>query len=130
MPGDYSGTGRRDWIVPLHQPTSDRPCDYVLIVTDKQPGYELLIFQKIQPGKKNWAPLWFSKKRAIGIDIGEHRRRTGAAEMFWSEGEKRSKPGFVVTDALIDTWIEWDKEKKEYAFKNIQHAEWWEIDQE
>ena len=130
MPADYSGTGRKDWIVQLHQPASDRPCDYILIVTGNNGAWERLFFKKIQPNKASWAPRWFSRKGAIAIDIAEHRRRTGAAEMFWSEGEKWSKPGFVVEDALIDTWIERDKEQKKYVFKNIESAEWWEIDQE
>lgn len=129
-PGDYSGTGRKDWIVRLHQPTSTRPCDYVLIVTQDKGAVERLFFQKIPPNNLNWATLWFSKKHAIAIDIGERRRRTAPAEMFWSETKKWSKPGFVVEDALIDTWIEWDKEKKTYVFKSIDSAEWWEIEQE
>jgi hypothetical protein len=32
MQGDFSGTGRTDWIVQLHRSTSNRSCDYLLIV--------------------------------------------------------------------------------------------------
>jgi len=48
--------------------------------------------------------------------------------MFWSEGRAWSKPGFVVEDALIDTWIAWDKEQQRYVLK-VDRAEWWEIEQ-
>ena len=130
MQGDFSGTGRKDWIVQLHQPTSDRSCDYILIVTPHRGAWERLFFKEIPPNKTSWAPLWFSKKRAVAIDSGEHRRRTAPAEMFWSEGKKWSKPGFVVDDALIDAWIEWDKEQKEYVYKKVEDPEWWEIEQE
>jgi hypothetical protein len=133
IPGEYSGTGRKDWIVPLHQPKSNRPCDYVLIVTENAGIWERLFLKEIQPTKANWSTLWFSKKQVIGIDNGERRRRTGAAEMQWSEGhqgKKGGRSGFVVEDALIDTWIEWNKQKGKYNFKKINAAEWWEIDQE
>ena len=39
--------------------------------------------------------------------------------MIWSEGKKWSNPGFVVEDALIDTWIEWDKEQQRYDTKEV-----------
>jgi hypothetical protein len=50
--------------------------------------------------------------------------------MFWSEGKRWSEPGFVVEDALIDTWIKWDRDKKKYVLKTVERPEWWEIDQQ
>lgn len=53
--------------------------------------------------------------------------------MSWSAEDQFSKrsatPGFVVDDALIDTWIEWNEGQNKFVFKNIENAEWWEIDQ-
>jgi hypothetical protein len=129
--GDFSATGRADWIVRLHRPMSTRACDYVLIVNHSKGFWERLFLIEIQPtGGEGWTPLWYSKRRAIAIDVGQHRRRTAPAELFWSEDKKWSKPGFVVDDALIDTWIEWDKEQQRYEYRKIDGAEWWEIEQE
>lgn len=129
--GDFSGTGRTDWIVQLHHSTSNRSCDYLLIVNHDKGSWEQLFFREIRPNKEQgWTPLWYSKKRIIAIDVGEHRRRSAPAEMFWSEGKVWSKPGFVVEDALIDTWIEWDKGRQRYEYKKGDRAEWWEIEQE
>ena len=131
MQGDFSGIGRTDWIVQLHQPTSNKPCDYLLIVNHDKGFWERLFFKEIRPNKEQgWTPLWYSIKRIIAIDVGEHRRRSAPAEMFWSEDKVWSKPGFVVVDALIDTWIEWDKEQQRYEYKKGDPAEWWEIEQE
>ncbi len=129
MQGDFGGIGITDWIVQLHQSTSNRPCDYLLIVSHNKDSWERLFFSEIRPNKvRGWTPLWYSKKRVIAIDVGEHRRRSAPAEMFWSEGRAWSKPGFVVEDALIDTWIAWDKEPQRYVQK-VDRAEWWEIEQ-
>ena len=131
MQGDLSGTGRRDWLVRLHRPTSKRSCDYVLIVNQSKGSWERLFFEEIRPVQgDDWTPTWHSKKRAIAIDIGEHRRRSAPAEMSWSTDRKWSKPGFIVDDALIDSWIEWDKEQQRYEYRKIDKAEWWEIEQE
>jgi hypothetical protein len=131
MQGDFSGIGRTDWIVQLHQPTSNKPCDYLLIVNHDRGSWERLFFREIRTNKEQgWAPLWYSMKRIIAIDVGEHRRRSAPAEMFWSEDKMWSKPGFVVEDALIDTWIAWDKEQQRYEYKQGDRGEWWEIEQE
>ncbi|MCI0607418.1 hypothetical protein L0156_30940 [bacterium] len=126
---DFSGTGRKDWIVQLHQAKSSRPCDYVLIVDKDKGKWIRAFFREIRPDKaERWTLLWNSHRRAIGIDIGKHRRRTAPAEMSWSEGKRWSKPGFVVEDAFIDSWIEWNKEKQHYEYKSSS-GEWWEIEQ-
>jgi hypothetical protein len=131
MQGDFSGVGRTDWIVQLHQSTSNQSCDYLLIVNHDKGSWEQLFFKEIRINKEQrWTPLWYSKKRAIAIDVGEHRRRSAPAEMFWSEGKVWSNPGFVVDDALIDTWIAWDKERQRYEYKKGDRGEWWEIEQE
>jgi hypothetical protein len=131
MQGDFSATGRIDWIVQLHQPNSIRSCDYLLIVSHSTGSWERLFLKEVRPTKgEGWTPLWYSTRRAIAIDIGEHRRRSAPARMFWSEGQKWSDPGFVVDDASIDTWIEWDKEQKKYESRKSDNAEWWEIEQE
>jgi hypothetical protein len=88
-----------------------------------------LFFREIRTNiEQRWAPLWYSKKRVIAIDVGEHRRRSAPAEMSWSEGRVWSRPGFVVEDALIDTWIAWDKEQQRYEYKKGDRGEWWEIE--
>jgi hypothetical protein len=131
MQGDFSGIGRTDWIVQLHQPTSNKPCDYLLIVNHDLGSWKRLFFREIRANKgQGWTPRWYSMQRIIAIDVGEHRRRSAPAEMFWSEGKVWSKPGFVVEDALIDTWIEWDKEQQRYEYKKGDPGEWWEIEQE
>jgi hypothetical protein len=131
MQGDFSGIGRTDWIVQLHQPTSNQPCDYLLIVNHDRGSWKRLFFREIRANKgQGWTPRWYSMQRIIAIDVGEHRRRSAPAEMFWSEGKVWSKPGFVVEDALIDTWIEWDKEQQRYEYKKGDPGEWWEIEQE
>ena len=131
MQGDFSGIGRTDWIVQLHLPTSNEPCDYLLIVNHDRGSWVRLFFREIRPNREQgWTPLWYSMKRIIAIDVGEHRRRSAPAEMFWSEDKVWSKPGFVVEDALIDTWIEWDKEQQRYEYKKGDPGEWWEIKQE
>ncbi|HEV8552018.1 MAG TPA: hypothetical protein VGR65_01340 [Casimicrobiaceae bacterium] len=129
LQGDFSGIGRRDWIVQLHQSTSNQPCDYLLIVSHDKGSWDQLFFREIRTNiEQRWAPLWYSKKRVIAIDVGEHRRRSAPAEMSWSEGRVWSRPGFVVEDALIDTWIAWDKEQQRYEYKKGDRGEWWEIE--
>jgi hypothetical protein len=45
MQGDFSGTGRTDWIVQLHRSTSNRSCDYLLIVNHDKGSWEQLFLQ-------------------------------------------------------------------------------------
>ncbi len=66
MQGDFGGIGITDWIVQLHQSTSSRPCDYLLIVSHNKDSWEQLFFSEIRPNKvQGWMPLWYSKKRVI-----------------------------------------------------------------
>ena len=82
MRGDFSETGRRDWIIQLHQPASQRPCDNVLIVSYDQGVWQRLFFEEIRPGQnESWVPLWNSERNAIGIDINQHRRRSRPAQL-------------------------------------------------
>lgn len=130
MVGDFSGTGRMDWIVQLHQATSPRPCEFVLIVSHENDAWARLFFKEIRSDGASWSLVWFSKRRAIAIDGGERRRRSVSAEMHWSEEEKWSRPGYVVEDLRVRSWIEWDTAQKAYVYKSSEDPQWWEIEQE
>ncbi|MGH9196186.1 MAG: hypothetical protein ACRD1T_10650 [Acidimicrobiia bacterium] len=130
MRGNFSGTGRTDWVVQLYEPASESAaCDYVLIVSDNKGIWERFFFGKIHLNEA-WRLLWYSKRRALAIDVGERRRRSAPAQMFWSDGSESFQAGFVVEDALIKSWLEWDQEQKRYVQKDSDSAEWWEIEQQ
>lgn len=128
--GNFSGTGRNDWFVRLHQSTSETaPCDYVLIVAQTNGVWQRLFFEKIAPTGASWEPVWSSQRDSIGIDVGQRRRRSAPAQMTWSDGTQSFKAGYVVEDAFINAWIEWNKDKKIYEYKRVDSGEWWEIEQ-
>lgn len=128
--GDLSGTGRTDWLVRLRSPTSETaPCDYVLIVAQTDAGWQRLFFDEVAPAGSSWEPLWSSQRKAIGLDVGQRRRRSAPAQMTWSDGTRWFKAGYVVEDAFISARIEWNGHKGTYEYKQVESGEWWEIEQ-
>ncbi|MGH8630061.1 MAG: hypothetical protein ACREU7_04745, partial [Burkholderiales bacterium] len=94
MRGNFSGTGRTDWVVQLYEPASESAaCDYVLIVSRSKGFWERFFFGKIHLNQVGGL-LWYSKRRALAIDIGERRRRSAPAQMFWSDGSESFQAGW------------------------------------
>ena len=128
--GNFSGTERTDWFVRFHQLTLElSSCDYILIVGQTNGVWQRLFFGRIAPTGASWEPLWSSQRNSIGVDVGQHRRRSAPAQMGWSNGKQWSKAGYLVEDAFISTWIEWNRDKKIYEYKRVDSGEWWEIEQ-
>ena len=128
--GNFSGTGRTDWLVLLRSVTSETaPCEYVLIVAPTDAGWQKLFFDRITPTGSRWEPLWSSQRKAIGLDVGQRRRRSAPAHMTWSDGTQSFTAGYVVEDAFISAWIAWNDDKRIYEYKQRESGEWWEIEQ-
>jgi hypothetical protein len=129
--GNFTGTGRRDWIVPLYNGKSKRACDLLLIVRQTKRGWRREFLYRTPDQYDAWSPRWFAKRRSIAVDRGERRRRTAAAIL--SKGgdrdEGRGSMGFVVEDARVRHSILWNAEKRRYEVRTGASDEWWEIEQ-
>jgi hypothetical protein len=128
--GDFSVTGRTDWVIQLAAGADEISCRYVLIATRRGGStWQRLLLHTFQPEDTplGFAPLWNQKKGVIGFDSGIRKRYSSPATMTWSEsGIERSTAGYVLEKKLVYHGVRWNQTKRIYEYERYKAPEEWD----
>lgn len=104
--GDFRTSGSLDWAVELSAHGDDRPCRYLLVVTQGAGVWRRLLLEpvKLEDGAAGFTVVWSPELRALGVDLGHRKRLTAPATLTFENGSVvRAQAGYVIERLLIGT---------------------------